>query len=122
MAKQVLRLLVLMVNTGELRKISVIELFTVKRVNHFWNIREKESYEGKQFEGYYKFQEAIGGLWAADFFPKFGWILDGNVFPEGLIDEHLDPDRPRPEHKDIIDVLLEISKDETPPIHRPEIT
>ncbi|KAL2470882.1 Cytochrome [Abeliophyllum distichum] len=160
----------------ELRKICVIKLFAVKRVQSFWNVREKEvarlinsisesssypievnekifsvtnniicsiafgkSYEGKQFEGYYKFQEAIddamamlGSFWAADFFPNFGWILDVitglrrrlekcfqdfDAFFEGLIDEHLDPDRPRPEHEDIIDVLLEVSKDETAPIH-----
>ncbi|KAL2470870.1 Cytochrome [Abeliophyllum distichum] len=128
----------------ELRKICVIELFTIKRVQSFWNIREKEhcfrkSYGEKQFEGYFKFQEAIdeamamlSSFWAADFFPNLGWILDViigldrrlescfedfDAFFEGLIDEHLDPERPRPEHKDIIDVLLEVSNDETAPIH-----
>ncbi|KAL2470895.1 Cytochrome [Abeliophyllum distichum] len=74
----------------------------------------------------------LKSFWAAEFFPNFGWILDvitglhmrlESCFPDfdaffkGLIDEHLDLDRPRPEHKDIIDVLLEVSKDETPSTH-----
>ncbi|KAI3450227.1 hypothetical protein Pfo_006892 [Paulownia fortunei] len=93
------------------------------------------TYEGKQFEGYHEFQEAIdeamammSSFWAADFFPKFGWVVDVlmglhrrlekcfhnfDTFFERVIEEHLDPNRPRPEHEDITDVLLGLSKDET---------
>ncbi|KAL2488507.1 Cytochrome [Forsythia ovata] len=83
----------------ELRKISVIELFIVKRSsrdpievnekifsltnNIVCSIAFGKSYDGKQFEGYYKFQVAIdeamamlSSFWAVDFFPNFGWILD----------------------------------------------
>ncbi|KAL2470892.1 Cytochrome [Abeliophyllum distichum] len=85
----------------ELRKICVIELFTVKTVQSFWNIREKG------------ILDVITGMHGRleSCFPDF------DAFFEGLIDEHLDPDKLRPEHKDIIDVLLEVSKDETPSIH-----
>ncbi|KAK8527657.1 hypothetical protein V6N12_054862 [Hibiscus sabdariffa] len=34
-----------------------------------------------------------------------------DTFYQELIDEHLDPNRPKPEENDIIDVLLQISKD-----------
>ncbi|KAK4483057.1 hypothetical protein RD792_010233 [Penstemon davidsonii] len=156
----------------EIRKLCVIELFTVKRVQSFGHVREKEvtrminsisdlshkpievnekifsltnnvicsiafgkSYEGQQFEGYGKFQEAIdeamamlSSFWVADFFPKYGWVFDVitglhrrleklfrnfDGFFEKVIDEHLDPNRPKSEHEDIIDVLLGLSKDKT---------
>ncbi|KAG8387937.1 hypothetical protein BUALT_Bualt02G0073200 [Buddleja alternifolia] len=162
----------------EIRKLCVIELFTVKRVQSFWHVREREvarlinsiselssksnhpievnekifslanniictiafgrSYEGKQFEGYQKFQEAIdeamamlSSFWVADFFPKIGWVIDVvtglhrrlekcfrdfDTFFERVIEEHLDPNRPKPEHEDIINVLLRLSKDKTSPV------
>ncbi|GAA0168858.1 oxygenase [Lithospermum erythrorhizon] len=37
-------------------------------------------------------------------------------FLERVIDEHLDPQTPKPERDDIIDILLGLSKDETAPI------
>ncbi|KAK8527646.1 hypothetical protein V6N12_054851 [Hibiscus sabdariffa] len=61
----------------------------------------------------------------SDYFPLMGWLdrLTGfhnrlektykelDTFYQELIDEHLDPNRPKPEENDIIDVLLQISKD-----------
>ncbi|KAL3839030.1 hypothetical protein ACJIZ3_023621 [Penstemon smallii] len=93
----------------EIRRLCVTELFTVKRVQSFGHVREKKiafgkSYEGQQFEGYGKFQEAIdesmamlSSFWVADFF----------------FQNTGDPNRPKSEHEDIIDVLLGLSKDKT---------
>ncbi|KAL4309893.1 hypothetical protein GQ457_01G002350 [Hibiscus cannabinus] len=61
----------------------------------------------------------------SDYFPLMGWVdrLTGfnnflektfeefDTFYQELIAEHLDPNRPKPEENDIIDVLLQISKD-----------
>ncbi|KAK3039894.1 hypothetical protein RJ639_028287, partial [Escallonia herrerae] len=154
----------------EMRKLCVVELFTVHRVRSFSSVREEEvtrlinslsqvsnspvqvdekifsltnatickiafgkSYEGQHFENE-KFQhimdEAMAMLscfWGADFFPYFGWILDVfsglhgrleksfrefDVFFERVLEEHLDPTRPR-EHEDITDILVGLAKDQT---------
>ncbi|KAK8986867.1 hypothetical protein V6N11_055188 [Hibiscus sabdariffa] len=61
----------------------------------------------------------------SDYFPLMGWVdrLTGfhsrlenafkqlDIFYQELIDEHLDPNRLKPERNDIIDVLLQIRKD-----------
>ncbi|KAK8985432.1 hypothetical protein V6N11_068688 [Hibiscus sabdariffa] len=61
----------------------------------------------------------------SDYFPLMGWVdrltgfhnrLEKNfkefdTFYQELIDEHLDPNRPKQAQEDIIDVLLQISKD-----------
>ncbi|KAJ6330830.1 hypothetical protein OIU76_009429 [Salix suchowensis] len=60
-----------------------------------------------------------------DYFPYMGWVdsltglarrLEKNfkefdAFYQQIIDEHLDPNRSKPEHEDILDVLLQIYKD-----------
>ncbi|KAG5220133.1 cytochrome P450 [Salix suchowensis] len=54
----------------------------------------------------------------SDYFPYMGWVdkLTGlarqfDAFYQQIIDEHLDPNRSKPEHEDILDVLLQIYKD-----------
>ncbi|XP_010911404.2 cytochrome P450 71A1 [Elaeis guineensis] len=70
-------------------------------------------------------QALFSSFYIADFFPSIGWMdkltglagrLEKNcamldVFYEQVIREHLDPKRMRPEHEDIVDVLLRLQKD-----------
>ncbi|KAI3866639.1 hypothetical protein MKW92_027593 [Papaver armeniacum] len=51
----------------------------------------------------------LGSFSASDFFPKVGWIIDRIT---GSHDEHLYPERLKPDHDDIIDVLLKLEKDQ----------
>ena len=69
----------------------------------------------------------IGSYNASELFPFVGWIIDTfsgrfkrvkRVFHEldtlfqQIIDLHLDPKRTKPEHEDIIDVLLRIEREQ----------
>ncbi|XP_026432182.1 cytochrome P450 71B36-like [Papaver somniferum] len=69
----------------------------------------------------------LNGFSATDFFPKVGWIIDRitgihgktekcfhdlNNFFQQMIDEHVNPERLKLEHEDIIDVLLKLEKDQ----------
>jgi cytochrome P450 len=70
-------------------------------------------------------EELLGGFCIADFFPWMGWLnkLNGletrleknfrklDELYENVIEEHLDPTRPEPEHEDLVDVLLRLQKD-----------
>ncbi|KAJ8620026.1 hypothetical protein MRB53_028555 [Persea americana] len=61
----------------------------------------------------------------SDFIPQLGWIdkltglkarleknfFDLDAFHERVIDEHLDPKRPRLEHQDFVDVLIQVQED-----------
>lgn len=91
------------------------------------------TYEGKQFEKF-KLEDAIneamailGSLSAEDFFPfaigRMVDVLTGlnarrekcfrdfDGFYQRMLDEHLDPARPKPGNEDLIDVLLGLSND-----------
>ncbi|GFZ01758.1 hypothetical protein Acr_15g0003670 [Actinidia rufa] len=65
---------------------------------------------------------------ASDFFPSIGGLLDVvtglqwklgrcfknlDTFFEKVLEEHLDPARPKPQHEDITDVMLGLAKDRT---------
>ncbi|KAM4115381.1 hypothetical protein ACJW30_04G145500 [Castanea mollissima] len=70
-------------------------------------------------------QDLLGGFCIADFFPWMGWFnkfngletrLEKNFgeldeFIDKVIEKHLDPRRPEPEHEDLVDVLLGVQKD-----------
>ncbi|KAK8991912.1 hypothetical protein V6N11_044809 [Hibiscus sabdariffa] len=70
-------------------------------------------------------QALLSSFCFSDYFPWMGWVdrLTGfhnrlentfkqlDIFYQKLIDEHLDPNRLKPEQNDIIDVLLKIWKD-----------
>ncbi|XP_028101303.1 cytochrome P450 71B10-like [Camellia sinensis] len=159
----------------EMRKLCVIELFTAKRVQSFWHVRESEvehlistiaksapnpvdlsdlifsvtnnvigkiafgtSHRGNQFE-YGKLKDIIddamtllSGFSPSDFFPGVGSVLDLatglqwklercfknlDTFFQKVLEEHLDPTRPKPKHEDIIDVMLGLAKDRTTVLH-----
>ncbi|PIA51583.1 hypothetical protein AQUCO_01100440v1 [Aquilegia coerulea] len=70
----------------------------------------------------------LGSFTATDFFPYFGWIIDlftghsrrlekcfhaFDNFYQQVIDEHLDPQRKRPEQEDIIDVLVRLQNEQS---------
>ncbi|KAF8392935.1 hypothetical protein HHK36_021175 [Tetracentron sinense] len=92
-----------------------------------------KSYQGREFDdgGFHELMvEAfaiLGSFSGTDLFPPFGWIIDVltglhariekcfhdfDDFYQRIIDEHLDPEREKPEHEDIIDVMLGLERDE----------
>ncbi|XVF35991.1 hypothetical protein REPUB_Repub19eG0019700 [Reevesia pubescens] len=87
---------------------------------------EDEETERSRFHGLLHESEILfASFCISDYFPYMGWLdrFSGlhnrleNIFKEldtfyqKLIDEHLDPNRPKPEQEDIVDVLLQIWKD-----------
>ncbi|KZV15490.1 hypothetical protein F511_44298 [Dorcoceras hygrometricum] len=126
----------------ELRKLSVIHLFSVKQVASFYPIRRDqltgshveldswknyEELEERRFDKVFKeCQELAGAFYFGDHFPLLGWIdklngmksrIDNNFrildyFYQGLIDEHLDPNRPESMRGDILDLLIKLKQDQ----------
>ncbi|KAF6137222.1 hypothetical protein GIB67_030986 [Kingdonia uniflora] len=125
----------------EMRKICILELFSIKREEEVANMIKSISessvssspvnltskgIESSKFEEFVFEALALLGIpTAADYFPRFGWIVDKftglnerlenifhdlDVFYQQMIDEHLNPSRTKPEHEDIIDVLLGLAK------------
>ncbi|KAL4387445.1 hypothetical protein GQ457_09G027190 [Hibiscus cannabinus] len=87
---------------------------------------DQEEAERSRFRGILKESEAMFTSFSfADYFPFMGWadrftgfltrlektFKDNDTFYQQLIDEHLDPNRPKPEQEDIVDVLLRIRTD-----------
>ncbi|KAK8985411.1 hypothetical protein V6N11_068668 [Hibiscus sabdariffa] len=86
----------------------------------------EEGDERSRFHGLLNESQAMLSSFSfSDYFPFMGWVdrLTGfhnrlektfkelDIFYQELIDEHLDPNRLKPKQNDIIDVLLQISKD-----------
>ncbi|XP_065880310.1 6,7,8-trihydroxycoumarin synthase-like [Euphorbia lathyris] len=87
---------------------------------------EEEGIERSRFQGLLADTQALFmSFFVGDYFPGFGFVdkltglrsvleknfHDFDVFYEQIIQEHLDPNRLKPEQEDILDVLLEIWKD-----------
>ncbi|KAL8109382.1 cytochrome P450 71B34-like [Apium graveolens] len=93
---------------------------------------EREKLKEKQIQK--TIQDALlvtSGFCAADFFPYYGWMIDivtgfrqmlekcfheFDQFYEDVIQEHLEPSRPRLDHEDITDILIALSNDKTGPL------
>ncbi|EOY19787.1 Cytochrome P450 [Theobroma cacao] len=87
---------------------------------------DDEDSERSRFHGLLNETQAMfGSFFVADYFPFMGWVdrlsglhgrleknfKDFDIFYQELINDHLDPNRPKSEQEDIIDVLLQIWKD-----------
>ncbi|KAI3949423.1 hypothetical protein MKW92_036411 [Papaver armeniacum] len=83
---------------------------------------------GRLTEILYEVTSVLGGFFATDFFPKVGWVVDRITGMDGriekcfhdfdelfqqMIEEHLDPVRPKPEYEDLMDILLELENGQT---------
>ncbi|CAI0382873.1 unnamed protein product [Linum tenue] len=116
----------------EMRKICVVHLFNSNRAQSFGPIREYEvskmieKVSGSSLESLLNETQAMFTSFCfSDLFPVLGFIdrlnglvgrLDKNfrecdAFYQEIIDEHLDPDRAKPEQEDILDILLQLWKD-----------
>ncbi|KAI3936256.1 hypothetical protein MKW92_015644 [Papaver armeniacum] len=82
--------------------------------------------DGRLQEILQEIMEALDCFSASDLFPSVGWIIDritgvhGKIekcfhdfdeFFQQIIDMHLDPEREKSEHEDLIDVLFKIDKE-----------
>ncbi|XP_026383322.1 cytochrome P450 71B36-like [Papaver somniferum] len=89
--------------------------------------QSRNLFNGRLTEILFGAMSVLSGFYASDFFPKVGWIVDRitgihgrteNVFQDldelfqQMIQEHLNPARPKPEHEDLIDVFLKLENDQ----------
>ncbi|PIA51587.1 hypothetical protein AQUCO_01100443v1 [Aquilegia coerulea] len=109
------------------------KLFSLK-MNHICRVAFGKKNRGRDSDNenfHEMFIEAInlhGSFTATDFFPYFGWIIDVftghsrrlekcfhafDTFYQQVIDEHLDPQRTKPEQEDIIDVLIRLQNEQS---------
>ncbi|XVF82306.1 hypothetical protein PTKIN_Ptkin16aG0035700 [Pterospermum kingtungense] len=87
---------------------------------------EEEGVERSRFHALLNETQAMFGIFFySDYIPFMGWVdrvsgllgrleknfKDFDTFYQELIDEHLDPNQPKPEQEDILDVLLQIRRD-----------
>ncbi|XP_049407854.1 5-OH-xanthotoxin synthase-like [Solanum stenotomum] len=156
----------------ELRKICVVHLFSLKKVQYFSPIQkdevsrmikkisqqattsqitdlssivisltttiicriafgvryDEETHERRKLDELLKVtEEMLACFFVSDYFPLFGWMdkLSGKInrlekifkdldeFYEELIEQHLNPNRPKSMEGDIIDVLLQLKKEKS---------
>ncbi|WMV48396.1 hypothetical protein MTR67_041781 [Solanum verrucosum] len=91
----------------------------------------EETRKGRKFGELLKVtEEMLAGFFVSDHFSLLGWIdkLSGKInkleknfkdldeFYEGLIEQHLNPNRPKSMEGDIIDLLLQLKKEKSTPI------
>uniref|UniRef100_M1BRH3 Cytochrome P450 n=1 Tax=Solanum tuberosum TaxID=4113 RepID=M1BRH3_SOLTU len=92
---------------------------------------DEETREMRNFNELLKVtQEMLTAFFVSDYFPLLGWIdklfgktsrleknfKDLDEFYEGLIEKHLNPNRPKSMEEDIIDLLLQLKKEKSTPI------
>ncbi|XP_077229201.1 cytochrome P450 71A9-like [Tasmannia lanceolata] len=85
-----------------------------------------KTYEGKVPMALEKAKASLGSFFVSDFLPWMWWIdvvtglhakldkifMELDAFYEGIIAEHLDPNRSETEHEDLVDVLLQLQPDQ----------
>ncbi|KAK4343464.1 hypothetical protein RND71_036558 [Anisodus tanguticus] len=110
----------------------VISLTTTIIFRIAFGIRyDEETFERRKFDELLKVtEEMLAGFFVSDYFPLLGWIdqLSGKInrleknfkdldeFYEGLIEQHLNPNRPNFMDGDIVDLLLQLRKEKSTPI------
>ncbi|KAK3439841.1 hypothetical protein EUGRSUZ_B00182 [Eucalyptus grandis] len=81
--------------------------------------------KSKFHETAHEIQSILGGFCVADLFPQIAWFNWLNGFKakveknfreldklyDEVIEEHQDPERPNPDHEDLVDVLLRLQRD-----------
>nr|KJB17921.1 hypothetical protein B456_003G024400 [Gossypium raimondii] len=110
----------------EMRKICAIHLFSRVQRIAFGKRYDEEGAERSRFHELLDESQAILSSFSfSDFFPYMGWLdrftglhsrlektfKELDTFYQQLIDEHLDPNRLKPQQEDIVDVLLQTWKD-----------
>ncbi|CAK9178440.1 unnamed protein product [Ilex paraguariensis] len=93
---------------------------------------DDEGYESSRFHGlFYEVQAVASSFFISDYFPLFGWVdkLTGlharlekifkqtDIFYQELINDHLGPNRAKSVEEDVIDILLQLKKDQLSSIH-----
>ncbi|KAF3642172.1 putative cytochrome 83B1-like [Capsicum annuum] len=109
----------------------VLFICSVSRKVAFGIRFDEEAHEKRRFDEILAVtQEMLAGFFFSDYFPLFGWLdkLFGNIsrleknfmdldeFYEELIEKHLNPNRPKSMEGDIIDLLLQLRKEQLTPI------
>ncbi|XP_059317230.1 cytochrome P450 83B1-like [Lycium ferocissimum] len=93
---------------------------------------DEEAHERRRFDELLAVTEEMlaGSFFVSDYFPNLGWLdkLFGNInrleknfkdldeFYEELIKQHLNPNRPKSMDGDILDLLLQLKKEQSTPI------
>ncbi|CAI0382870.1 unnamed protein product [Linum tenue] len=102
----------------EMRKICVVHLFNSNRAQSFGPIREYEvskmieKVSGSSLEAKpVNLSEAMMSLTSTIICRVAFGKRECDAFYQEIIDEHLDPDRAKPEQEDILDILLQLWKD-----------
>ncbi|KAK9758349.1 hypothetical protein RND81_01G224600 [Saponaria officinalis] len=127
----------------EVKKLSILNLLSPKRVQMVGNIRqdevsriafgkryeEEEGTKSKFHELLNEAQASLTTFYFADYFPSAGWLdkitgISGRLnnifkrldsFYQEIIDDHLDPVKRRSRDEDFVDVLLRLREENTLP-------
>ncbi|CAN4090823.1 unnamed protein product [Withania somnifera] len=93
---------------------------------------DEEAHEERRFDELsHESQDILASFFVSDFFPSLGWIdkltgltnrleknfKDLDEFYEELIEQHHNPNRPKSMEGDIIDILLQLRKEQSTPIN-----
>ncbi|EOX92082.1 Cytochrome P450, family 71, subfamily B, polypeptide 34, putative isoform 3 [Theobroma cacao] len=95
----------------------------------FGKIYGKDEFQNQVFQNVLgEAMNMLASFSAEDFFPRIGRFIDAltgfharleksfyelDAFLQMVLDQHLDPARPRPEHEDLVDFLIRLFKDQS---------
>ncbi|KAF8011361.1 hypothetical protein BT93_J1841 [Corymbia citriodora subsp. variegata] len=112
------------VNIGELTLLLANNIVCRVTFGKKWQA-EGGGVKSKFHETLHEIQSILGGFCVADLFPQIAWYNRLNGFKakveknfreldklyDEVIEEHQDPKRPKPDHEDLVDVLLRLQRD-----------